>query len=176
MRNLISLAMAVGVFCTPVVTAYAKGSPERIVITCRCLPHEIEITDAATLKLFDPWSGQFADWNSGPIELLPQVGESLQSHGLKSATLSKFSYHVFLFMEWRGRHSVYDRGKLKMIYSFRYEPSAAGARGRVYLPGKKDTLYLINSATILREGHDGNWVQASEVWEKLVKKLSELSH
>src|ERR1700681_3360152 len=70
-------------------SSYAKGSPDKIVITGGRLERPIEITDRQTLKSFDPWTGQFVDWTKGPFEQ-PQVHDKC--------------YEVLFYMKWEGRH------------------------------------------------------------------------
>jgi hypothetical protein len=44
--------------------AYSKGSPDLILIA-RGSGCPVEITDRQALQQFDPWSGQFIDWQKG---------------------------------------------------------------------------------------------------------------
>jgi hypothetical protein len=98
--------------------AYSKGSPVLIVISGGGLAQPIEITDPAQLKAFDPWVGQFADWQEKP---------------LADAPCFRRSFEVQFYMKWPGRESSSDRGNLQMIYDTRY--CSTGNAGYVYLPG-----------------------------------------
>jgi hypothetical protein len=45
--------------------AYPKGAPDKIAVRGGKLARTLEITDRESLKGFDPWGGQFIDWNRG---------------------------------------------------------------------------------------------------------------
>ena len=47
--------------------AYSKDSPDLILISGGGLNQPVEITDPASLKAFDPWMGQFANWQQKPL-------------------------------------------------------------------------------------------------------------
>ncbi|HYY94230.1 MAG TPA: hypothetical protein VE713_06895 [Pyrinomonadaceae bacterium] len=146
----------VGAFLlTAASSAYAKGTSDLMVITGGGLTRPIKITERETLKSFDPWSGRFIDWAKG---------------GLEKPSEPSPTYEVFFFMKWPGRHSRYDRGRLKMIYSVRYCLDRTGGPGYVYLPGN-GSLYAVNAGTILREGEDGKWHRASAVWDRAMKRM-----
>jgi hypothetical protein len=149
----------IGVFAIVLFTlpsqARAKGSPDLIVIEGIGASKPIEITDRATLKSFDPWNGQFIDWTRGAISRPSNPDRC---------------FDVSFFMKWPARHSKYDRGQLKLIYSLKYCTGEAGSSGVIYLPDHGD-LFSINSSTILREGDDGKWHRAAPAWEERINKL-----
>src|SRR5208337_113587 len=124
--------------------AYSKGSPELIVISGGGLPQPIEITDPAQLKAFDPWMGQFADWQEKP---------------LADAPCFRRSFEVLFYKTWPGRESSLDRGDLKMIYATRY--CSTGTAGYVYLPGPGAPQYRANIFTIMRGAAEGKWHPAT---------------
>ena len=41
---------------------FAKGTPDKIVISGGGLRHPVEITDSLTRFQFNPWTGRFAEW------------------------------------------------------------------------------------------------------------------
>jgi hypothetical protein len=101
--------------------AFSKGSPDLIVISGGGLTRQIEITDPSTLKAFDPWQGQFADW---------------RKKSLVDAPCFRRSFEVLFYMNWPERkppldHADRDRNDLKMIYATRY--CSTGSEGYVYL-------------------------------------------
>lgn len=138
-----------------VVTIYGKGSPDRILVS-REASVPLEISDRETLKKFDPWRGQFIDWTKGVVS--PPAGQDQK-------------FEVFFYMKWPGRHSDYDRGDLKLIYTASYVPGGEGLPGFVYLPGKGEKFHDNNAGTIWREQDDGKWHQASAEWDALVRHL-----
>jgi len=130
---------------------YGKGSPDKIIIKSTGLSHDIEIADRATLKNFDPWSGQFIDW-AGGIVTKPPTGDAI--------------YEVSFYIKWRPK----DR-HLRFFYVFRYVPGRDGERGYIYLPANSDAWNRVNLGTIIREGHDGHWHYASKQWDRLMEQL-----
>ena len=136
---------------TVVPLAYSKGSPDLIVISGGGLSQPIEITDPNSLKAFDPWSGQFAEWKETP---------------LLDAPCFRRSFEVLFYMKWPGRTSSQDRGDLKMIYATRY--CYTGVAGYVYLPGPGEPNRGVNNGTIIRSGADGKWHPATAAWDALL--------
>ena len=131
--------------------AYAKGSPALILISGGGLPQAIEITDPASLQAFDPWLGQFADWQKQP---------------LVDAPCFRRSFEVLFYMKWPGRKSALDRGDLAMIYATRY--CFDGTTGYVYLPEPSEPLYRQNAGTMLRGRADGKWFPSTPAWDSLL--------
>jgi len=140
-------------------SGYAKGSPDKIVITGVGLERPIEIINRETLKSFDPWNGQFVDWTRGPL------GEPQDQ---------KKCCEVRFYMKWEGRHSAYDRRNLKLIYTVEYCAGHNGESGSVYLPGKDDK-YSVNEGTIWRKDDDGKWHRASREWDQLMNRVTAVS-
>jgi hypothetical protein len=130
--------------------AYGKGSPDLILVTGGALSRPIKITDATSLKAFDPWSGQFADWKAKPVAEAPCFRRSLE---------------VLFYMK-PTRISLQDRGDLTMIYATRY--CSEGQTGYVYLPGLGEWHYRENVGTIIRVGQDGKWFPATAPWDALM--------
>jgi hypothetical protein len=145
------LLVAVFVVLAVAPLAYSKGSPELIAISGGGLAQPIDVTDPALLKAFDPWSGQFADWQGKP---------------LADAPCFRSSFEVLFYMKWPGRMSALDRGDLKMIYATRY--CSTGTTGYVYLPGPGEPQYRGNVSTIIRGDADGKWFPATAAWESLM--------
>jgi hypothetical protein len=131
--------------------AYSKGSPELIVISGGGFAQPIEITDPAQLKAFDPWMGQFADWQEKP---------------LADAPCFRRSFEVQFYMKWPGRESSSDRGNLQMIYATRY--CSTGTAGYVYVPGPGEPQYRANVFTIMRGDAEGKWHPATAAWNSLM--------
>jgi hypothetical protein len=119
--------------------AHAKGSPDLIVISGGGLARAVEITDPASLRAFDPWSGQFADWKQDAVA---------------EPACYRRSYEVLFYMKWPGRKSPLDRGELKMIYATRY--CFADDAGYVYLPAGDEAPH-VNMGTIIRADRSGKW-------------------
>jgi hypothetical protein len=131
--------------------ADSKGSPALILISGGGLAQPIEVTDPALLKAFDPWMGQFADWQEKP---------------LVDAPCFRRSFEVLFYMKWPGRKSSLDRGDLQMIYATRY--CSTGLAGYVYVPGPGEPQYRGNISTIIRGDEDGKWHPATTSWDSLM--------
>lgn len=131
--------------------AYGKGSPALIVISGGGLTQPVEVTDPALLQAFDPFVGQFADW---------------QQKLLAEPPCFRRSFEVLFYMKWPGRSSPLDRGDLKMIYATRY--CSTGQSGYVYLPGRHESHYRENISTIIRGDEDGKWHPATPAWDSLL--------
>src|SRR5882672_1025788 len=136
--------------------AFSKGSPDLIVISGGGLTRQIEITDPSTLKAFDPWQGQFADW---------------RKKSLVDAPCFRRSFEVLFYVHWpEGKppldHGDLDRSDLNMIYATRY--CSTGSEGYVYLPGPSESLYRNNAGTIMRGDADGKWHPSTPAWDALL--------
>lgn len=132
--------------------AHAKGSPDLIVISGGGLARAVEITDPASLRAFDPWSGQFADWKQDAVA---------------EPACYRQSYEVLFYMKWPGRKSPLDRGELKMIYATRY--CFADGAGYVYLPRPGERNYAESNGTIIRADRSGNWSHSMPGWDALIR-------
>jgi hypothetical protein len=157
-QSLFFLLLALNILIWP-SSAYSKGSPDRIVITGGGLERPIEIVDRKTLKSFDPWTGQFVDWTQAPVAEPRDQNQC---------------YEVRFYMKWEGRHSAYDRGNLKLIYTVQYCAGRNGESGSVYLPGKDDK-YSVNAGTIWRKDDDGKWHRTSHEWDQLINRVTAVS-
>lgn len=153
MKRIASVFLVGIIICGCAWSGYAKGSPDKIIITGDQAT-TVEITDRETLKKFDPWGGQFIDWTKGAVAAPPDQTRC---------------YKVSFYMKWPGRHSAYDRGELKLIYTVRYVPGGVDAPGRIYLPAEGEDFYRNNIGTIIRERDDGKWHQASVEWDAVIK-------
>ena len=154
----IAMSIVPGVLLVLVLSqaSLAKGIPDLVVIKSDDQSHSIEITDQETLKSFSPWTGQFIDWKKGVIA---------------PPTQRVHKFEILFYRKWTGRHSIGDRGDLKLIYTVKYCQSVDGSPGYIYLPGEGEQSYFINIGTILRDGHDGKWHQADATWEKVIQRL-----
>lgn len=131
--------------------AFAKGPVDLILISSGGLTQPIEIRDPSSLRAFNPWIGQFADWQEKP---------------LADAPCFRRSFEVLFYMNWPGRESSLDRGDLQLIYATRY--CFNGVNGYVYLPGPGEPQYGPNGGTIIRGAADGKWHVATAAWDSLM--------
>jgi hypothetical protein len=150
----------------PSVPLRAKGPTTRIVINASGLPAPIEITDAKLLDDFVVWSGPgvqvngqeqsqgfIIDWPAGVVAERP-------------TDLPR--YEVSFYVKHASRPLTPQQEQLAYIVS--YEPDLAGHRGYVYLPGRGDEPYVLNTRTIFRR-REGHWFRASDAWNRAAMRL-----
>jgi hypothetical protein len=136
----------------------AKGKTVRITIKGTDLKTPVEITDSSILANFNVWTGPgtssseskglIIDWSQGTISSPPK--------GLPL-------YQVFFYEDF-GNH------KEKPVYVVSYEYDPSTRRGYVYLPGKGEKWWQLNTGSIFRSV-EGNWFSAWSVWEEVADPL-----
>jgi hypothetical protein len=147
MKKITYLAILCIVSLITTSVALAKESADKISISGPGLSEPIEITDPKILNQFNPYASNFLDLRRGVLAEPPK-NEQL--------------YQVLFYFYNTG-------GTLEARYAFQY---ALGQNGPIYLPGKNDELYKLNSI-LLREGFDGHWITASSEWDDLMQRLLE---
>ena len=152
-------------------TLLAKGPTTRITISGSSLTNPIEISDVNIIKEFQVWAGPgtkmcvggiancvegtegfIVDWSSGAVSERPSGLERYQ-----------ISFYV-------NDHSASRSGPARLAYVVSYEYDSATAQGYVYLPGKTDQWYSLNTESIYR-GREGNWFRAAAAWQDAVVPL-----
>ena len=141
----------------------AKGVITRVIIKGANLAAPVEITDAG-IKDFTPWAGPgvtingikqtegfIIDWKQGPLSMRP--GE-LQQYEL--------SFYGKLYGQPQG-------AKDELVHVVLYEYDSLIGRGYVYLPGKADEWYRLNTAKMMHDGLEGNWFRATRAWDDFVR-------
>jgi hypothetical protein len=155
---LIVLSATIGVF--------AKGTTTKITITSSDLPNPVEISDPEILKHFNVWSGPgtfangvegrdgfIVDWASGAVTDRPT--------GLRRFELS-------FYVRYANRPFSEQTDQLAYVVSYGVDP--ATGQGYVYLPGKSDEPYRLNTKAIYR-GHEGHWFRANAAWQSAFREL-----
>jgi hypothetical protein len=154
------------ILCLASSSLWAKGPTTRIVITAPSLPGPVEISDTELLRGFAVWSGPGVQVNGQP-----------QSHGFiidwpagvvarRPAGLAR--YEVSFYVRRANRSLAVSPEHLAYVVS--YEPDPSGGGGYVYLPGRGDAHYGLNTRTIFR-GHEGHWFRASEAWNQAAMRV-----
>jgi hypothetical protein len=156
MRYLLGITLLVSIFLAPACSAYGKGQVDELVIKGGGLEPPLEIRDRLMLTGLDPWMGGFINWQVGPVA---------------APSRARPAYEILFYVKWKGRHSGFDRGALKLIYDVLYCPGTASEPGHVYLPGSDDK-YSVNMGTIIRKDDDGKWHQASVRLDSLMKRVT----
>ena len=144
----------------------AKGVTTRIEITSPQLQTPVEIRDPEILQNFNVWSGPgtysngvastegfIVDWASGAVRERPQ-------------NLRTFGVSFYVKYANRPANEQDDQLAYKVVYAT--DPSSGA--GYVYLPGKSDEPFRLNTRAIFR-GREGNWFRATAAWQKAVDRL-----
>jgi len=160
MKRMTALSLFLLVVFSVTAVVFAKGSTTRITITGAGLQSPVEIGDPEVLKNFNVWSGPgtFAnrvegtdgfiiDWAAGPVADRPI--------GLRS-------FELCFYVREGNRPSGEPAETLAYIVSYAVDP--ATAQGYVYLPGKSDEPYRLNTRAIYR-GREGHWFRANAAWQ-----------
>jgi hypothetical protein len=166
MKGTISAAFCLLVMFSATAVVFAKGTTTRITINGAGLPSPVEVSDPQVLENFNVWSGPgtFAngveetegfiiDWASGPVTAPP--------NGLRTFELS-------FYVKYTDRPSSEQTDRLAYIVSYAVDP--ATGQGYVYLPGKSDEPYRLNTRAIYR-GCEGRWFRANAAWQAAFRNV-----
>ena len=166
MKRVISRSFCLLVVFSATIVGFAKGTTTKIIITGAELQSPIEITDPDVLKDFNVWSGPgtfvngvegkdgfIVDWASGAVTNRP--------NGLRAFELS-------FYVRYTNRPFPEQTDQLAYIVSYAVDP--ATGQGYVYLPGKSDQPYRLNTKAIYR-GREGNWFQANAAWQSAFREV-----
>ena len=162
MKAISSLVLIISALSIPAPLC-AKGIITRITIKGVSLATPVEVTDAR-IKDFTPWAGPgviingikqtdgfIIDWKQGPLSGRPG---DLQR------------YEVAFYGKLYG---PLEGAKEELVHVVIYEYDPLVGRGYVYLPGKTDEQYRLNSSKMLHDGLEGNWFRATRAWDDFVK-------
>jgi hypothetical protein len=166
MRRVISAAFSLLVIFSATALVFAKGTTTKITITGAGLQNPVEISDPEVLKNFNVWSGPgtfangvegtegfIVDWASGAVTNRP--------NGLRTFELS-------FYVRYANRPLAEQTDQLAYVVSYAIDP--ATGQGYVYLPGKADEPYRLNTKAIYR-GREGNWFRANATWQSAFKNV-----
>jgi hypothetical protein len=152
----------------------AKGRTVKITITGSAQSVPVEIVDPAVSQ-FSVWSGPgtfingvpqtegfIINWAKGPVAQRP--------HALRR-------YQVAFYTGCKKEDSSFcntDEPQLSYVVIYEYDPAAK--QGYVYLPGRGEPWYEVNTRSILRtiqlspgvvgNGLEGNWFLGSADWQR----------
>ena len=134
----------------PGPSALAKPPADKITVTGLGLDGPVEITDAASLAPFDPWTMGFIDWNRNIVNEFPPNLET---------------YEVsFYFNRDSSSASV-----LELIFVFQYSPDPLPRRlGYIYIPNSEvDRSALGHGA----QWNPNKWLYATPSWGVLMRQV-----
>ena len=166
MKCAISAAFCLLVILSATALVFAKGATTKITITGGGLQSPVEISDPDVLKNFNVWSGPgtfvngveategfIVDWASGAVTDRPSQ--------LRTFELS-------FYVRYANRPFSEQTDQLAYIVSYAVDPGTG--QGYVYLPGKSDQPYRLNTKAIYR-GREGNWFRASAAWQAAFRNV-----
>ena len=166
MKRVIAAALSLLIVFSATILVFAKGTTTKIVITSTELQRPIEISDSAILEHFNVWSGPgtfangvegtegfIVDWASGAVTGRP--------NGLRTFELS-------FYVRYANRPFSEQPDQLAYIVTYAVDPVTG--QGYVYLPGKSDEPYRLNTKAIYR-GCEGNWFRANAAWEAAFRNV-----
>ena len=164
MKRAIAAAFSLLIIVSATILVFAKGTTTKVTITSAELQSPIEISDSEVLKNFNVWSGPgtfsnnvegtegfIIDWASGVVTERPS--------GLRRFELS-------FYVRYANRPFGEQMDQLAYIVSYAVDP--ATGQGYVYLPGKADDPYRLNTKAIYR-GREGNWFRPTAAWQSAFK-------
>ena len=166
MKWAISAFFCLALVFSATILVLAKGTTSKITIAGAGLQSPVEINDRKVVETFNVWSGPgtrsngvegtegfIVDWASGVVTERPKA-------------LPEFE--VSFYVRYANRRFGDQTDQL--AYVVRYAIDAATGQGYVYLPGRSDAHYVLNTRAIFR-GREGNWFRASAAWQSVVKNV-----
>ena len=146
--NFVVIAFVVTLIASTALSA--KSPTSKITIMGPGLREVLEVTDLKALDKWNVWGGGFINRPEGVVAETPAaIGSSYE-----------VSFYITL-----------QNDQLKKVYVVFYYPDPATQGGYIYLPGKADQQYRLNTTAILRDGYDGNWLRATESWNQFIRPL-----
>ena len=143
---------------------FAKGETVKITITGTGLAAPIEITDPK-IRDFSVWSGAGTSVSYGNGANSHEATEGFiidWSHGVVAERPIKLQHYEVAF------YAADPDTRLVYVVAYEYSPSTV--QGYVYLPGRADQWYHLNTRTIFRR-QEGNWFRATSAWNNFVGPL-----
>ena len=136
-------------------TLSAKGRTTKIVLICQGLPGPVTMTDGDALDFrFGPWGGGFLDSTAASSSNRPAGGQ-----------ICEVDFYV-----------THGHNMEELAYVLYYTALDGGA-GAIYLPGRGEPWYALNTGAMLRTGRDGAWWPATREWSAIVRRaLSRAEH
>jgi hypothetical protein len=166
MKRVIAAAFSLLIIFSATILVFAKGTTTKVMITSAELQSPIEISDPEVLKNFNVWSGPgtfsndvegnegfIVDWASGVATEHPN---------------GRRTFELSFYVRYANRPFGEQTDQLAYIVSYAVDP--ATGQGYVYLPGKADEPYRLNTKAIYR-GREGNWFRATATWQSAFRNV-----
>ncbi len=162
MKGILSLILFVQLVLATALSA--KGITTKITIRDTRLRTSVNITDPSVLEGFNVWAGPgtflnevegtegfIIDWQAGIVAQRPV--------GLRR-------YEVSFYVHYPNSSDE------QLAYVVFYESDPSSRQGFVYLPGRSDEQYPLNTRAIFRgHGFEGSWFRATAAWQNAVAPL-----
>jgi hypothetical protein len=142
----------------------AKGRTLKIVISTADQAASIEVTDDAVSK-FNVWSGAGVEINNVPQTKGFIVEWTKDPVPERPNNLRR--YRVSFFTGCHRSDTPCSAAEAKLSYLVLYEYDPAAKEGYVYLPGKGDDGYKLNTRSIFRRV-EGDWFHATQEWQEFI--------
>jgi hypothetical protein len=161
----VSLFLGLGLLLFTPVPLAAKGPTVRIEISGPGLHEPVALTSPALLKQFAVWAGAGV-----MINRVEQTEGFIVdwSEAVPGPTAAGPRYTVSFYVKYANRPLESQPEQLAYVVS--YQPDVRAGRGYVYLPGRGDEHFALNTRTIHR-GREGQWFRATEAWDQAVMGL-----
>ena len=166
MKRVIAAAFSLLIVFSATILVSAKGTTTKVLITGAGLQSPMEISDPELLENFNVWSGPgtfsndvegkegfIIDWASGVVNDRPD--------GLRTFELS-------FYVRYANRAVGEQPDQLAYVVAYAVDP--ASGQDYVYLPGKADEPYRLNTKAIYR-GREGHWFRATAAWQSAFRNV-----
>ena len=167
MKHAVRAALRLVVILGATPLLLAKGPTTKITITSTDRESANEIRNREILENFHVWAGPgtfvndvegnegfIVDWASGVVIERPS--------GLRR-------YEVAFYVRYANR--PFDEQADQLAYVIAYESDPVTGQGYVYLPGKTDERYRLNTKAIYH-GREGNWFRATPAWQDAFRRAT----
>jgi hypothetical protein len=165
MKNAIALMLVAAAVVALATGVLAKNETTRITIAGGSLATPIVITDPATLKRFNVWTGPGTGGSAAGVQWQATGGFVIESSTPIDDHPPALARYEITFLVDRQ-----DRNGRNMAYVVFYEYDARSGKGFVYFPGRNDPQWRTNVFLILRET-EGHWYLASQDWKDTITPL-----
>jgi hypothetical protein len=168
MIRLLALPFVLAMMMVP-VQLFAKAEASRITIKGASLEAPIEITDERILANFSVWTGP-GTTSSDRQSPEPQsfiVDWSQASGGKPPKGMAQYEVSFYAKLP---AHAMSRKERLIYVVFYAYNPLTK--RGYVYLPGKTEDWYQLNTSAIVH-GVEGRWFRAWDAWDRVAAPLIE---
>ena len=164
MKRLLPLATVLAALVP--ASLVAKGPTTRITITAVGGVRAVSVVDPIVLARFNVWDGPgtFSGPPNQPTEGTTGFIVDWRAGASASRPSGLEEFAVEFFVRYQGEAPE------QLAYTVVYARDPRSGDGFVYLPGKNDAQFRLNTQSIYR-GYEGQWLRASQEWQQATKQL-----